>query len=137
METPLRERSGGHIGTAPTVSFGGLRLEWLISFRWIVRKWLFCLCGIVRKDMMEIGKGGPMCPPVSPHKGASIVKFPRTMRDTQTDFWYGNAATRTFGRAHRHRPYGIVWADCVWAVDFVGGLCANGYFVYVGLRGKI
>ena len=25
METPLRERSGGHIGTAPTVSFGGLR----------------------------------------------------------------------------------------------------------------
>ena len=26
METPLRERSGGHAGTAPTVSFG-----------WIVR----------------------------------------------------------------------------------------------------
>ena len=24
METPLRERSGGHTGTAPTVSFGGL-----------------------------------------------------------------------------------------------------------------
>ena len=23
METPLRERSGGHIGTAPTVSFWG------------------------------------------------------------------------------------------------------------------
>ena len=22
METPLRERSGGHIGTAPTISFG-------------------------------------------------------------------------------------------------------------------
>ena len=35
METPLRERSGGYIGTAPTVSFG-----------WIVRKWLFRLCGI-------------------------------------------------------------------------------------------
>ena len=26
METPLRERSGGHTGTAPTVSFGGLRV---------------------------------------------------------------------------------------------------------------
>ena len=25
METPLRGRSGGHTGTAPTVSFGGLR----------------------------------------------------------------------------------------------------------------
>ena len=35
METPLRERSGGHAGTAPTVSFG-----------WIVCKWLFCLCGL-------------------------------------------------------------------------------------------
>ncbi|WP_144006283.1 hypothetical protein [Segatella oulorum] len=27
METPLRGRSGGHIGTAPTVSFGGLRMN--------------------------------------------------------------------------------------------------------------
>ncbi|MFC2319030.1 MAG: hypothetical protein ACFNLP_04675, partial [Segatella oulorum] len=50
-------------------------------------------------------------------------------------FWYGNAAARTFGRAHRHRPYafrlgrlcvgqlisfgwiargmgGVAWADC-------------------------
>ena len=27
-------------------------------------------------------------------------------------FCYGNAATRTFGRAHRHRPYGFVWGDC-------------------------
>ena len=26
METPLRGRPGGHIGTAPTVSFGGLRV---------------------------------------------------------------------------------------------------------------
>ena len=27
METPLRERSGGHAGTAPTVSFGRLRVD--------------------------------------------------------------------------------------------------------------
>ena len=27
METPLRERSGGHSGTAPTVSFGGLHVD--------------------------------------------------------------------------------------------------------------
>ena len=33
METPLRGRSGGHTGTAPTVSFG-----------WIARGW-FCLLG--------------------------------------------------------------------------------------------
>ena len=42
--------------------------------------------------------------------------FPRTMRM----FWYGNAAARTFGRAHRHRPYGFVWADWTWVVLFVG-----------------
>ena len=27
METPLRGRSGGHTGTAPTVSLGGLRVN--------------------------------------------------------------------------------------------------------------
>ena len=55
------------------------------------------------------------------------------MRDTQTYFWYGNAAARTFGRAHRHRPYvfclrelrvdvcpyGFVWVDYTRTVDFV------------------
>ena len=35
METPLCERSGGHAGAAPTVSFG-----------WITCKWLFCLGGL-------------------------------------------------------------------------------------------
>ena len=58
------------------------------------------------------------------------------MRDTQTYFWYGNAAARTFGRAHRRRPYvfrlgGLrvngcfVWADCVWNGWFRlgNGLC--------------
>ena len=38
METPLRGRSGGHIGTAPTVSFG-----------WIACGW-FCLFGGLRVD---------------------------------------------------------------------------------------
>ena len=51
METPLRGRSGGHIGTAPTVSFG-----------LITRKWFFCLCGIVWKNMMEFGRGGACVP---------------------------------------------------------------------------
>ena len=63
-------------------------------------------------------------------------------------FAYGNAAVRTFGRAHRRRPYGFVWVDCAWTVDAVwglriggwfrlGGLRVNGYFVCVGLRGKL
>ena len=56
-----------------------------------------------------------MCPPASPHKGASIVH----LRVQCVYFWYGNAAARTFGRARRHRPYGFVWIDCAWMVDFV------------------
>ena len=73
METPLRGRSGGHAGTAPTVSFGGLRVGRLVSFGqitcgrlvsfvWIARKWLFYLCGIVWKNMMRIGRGGACVP---------------------------------------------------------------------------
>ena len=51
METPLRGRSGGHAGTAPTASFG-----------WIARKWLFCLYGIAWKNMVEVGRGGAYVP---------------------------------------------------------------------------
>ena len=46
METPLCGRSGGHTGTAPTVSFGWITRKRLISFGWIAREWLFCLCGM-------------------------------------------------------------------------------------------
>ena len=119
METPLRGRSGGHIGTAPTVSFSWIACGRLISFGVNCAWTEFCLCGIAWKNMMEMGRGGPVCPPVSPCKGASIVKSPRMI----CDFWYGNAATRTFGRAHRHRPYGFVWADCTRAVGVVGVDC--------------
>ena len=42
METPLRGRSGGHTGAAPTVSFGWITRGRLISFGWIARGW-FCL----------------------------------------------------------------------------------------------
>ena len=41
METPLRERPGGHAGTAPTVLLGIARRR-LMPFGWIVFGW-FCL----------------------------------------------------------------------------------------------
>ena len=55
METPLYGRSGGHAGTAPTVSFGWIACGWLMSFGqvargmgdfvwWIACGW-FCLFG--------------------------------------------------------------------------------------------
>ena len=41
METPLRERSGGHTGTAPTVSFGQ------IARGTVNVVWVDCVCGFV------------------------------------------------------------------------------------------
>ena len=130
MEMPLRGRRGGHTGTAPTVSFGWIARGWLMSFGWIVCKWLFCLCGIAWKNMMELGRGGACVPARVAPQGRIHRSIPRTQC---VYFWYGNAATWTSGRARRHRPYGFVWVDCAWAVDFVWGrLCINDYFVCVG-----
>ena len=78
---------------------------------------------------MEMGRGGACVPArVAPTRAHSSLNSPRIMR---VFFLYGNAAARTFGRAHRRRTYGFVWvdytwaigfvwADCTWAVDFVG-----------------
>ena len=77
-----------------------------------------------------------MCPPASPHEGASIRKCTNMFWCEHASFMNGNgsftawdvpfadgnAAARTFGRAHRHRPYGFVWADCAWTVDAVLGI---------------
>ena len=67
----------------------------------------------------------PVCRPARPAKGASIVSGAKRIggnrlfahgnvsfadgnamfADGNTSFSDGNAAARTFGRAHRHRPY--------------------------------
>ena len=60
-------------------------------------RWLWADC----KAWWSLVGAVPVCPPVSPCKGASIV-HPRVQC---VYFWYGNAAARTFGRARRHRPY--------------------------------
>ena len=43
METPLCGRSGGHTGTAPTVSFERIACGWLVSFGQIARGWFYLL----------------------------------------------------------------------------------------------
>ena len=86
-------------------------MERLMSLGRIVRKWLFCLYGIVWKNMMEMGRGGACVPARVALQGRIHRLFPRAQC---VYFWYGNAATRTSGRAHRHRPYGFVWMDCAW-----------------------
>ena len=62
METPLRGRSGGHTGTAPTVSFGWITHGRLISFG-VNCSWTeFCLYGIAWRNMMEMSRGGACVP---------------------------------------------------------------------------
>ena len=64
-----------------------------------------------------------MCPPVSPCKGAFVVHPPRTMRVFLV--WkrrYADVRAGTQAPPLRFR---------------LGGLCANGHFICVGLRGKI
>ena len=95
----------------------GIAHRWLVSFEWIACKWLFCLCGIAWKIMMEIGRGGACVPARVAQQGRIHRSIPRAQC---VCFWYGNAAARTFGRARRRRPYGFVWADCTWVVLFVG-----------------
>ncbi|EGV29189.1 hypothetical protein HMPREF9431_01941 [Segatella oulorum F0390] len=59
METPLRERSGGHIGTAPTASFGWIA-HGTVDFVWMDCVQMVIL--FVWKNMMEIGRGGAYVP---------------------------------------------------------------------------
>ncbi|EGV29951.1 hypothetical protein HMPREF9431_01758 [Segatella oulorum F0390] len=44
------------------ISFGRIVCGRLVSLGWIVRKWLFCLCRIAWKNMVEIGRGGAYVP---------------------------------------------------------------------------
>ena len=76
-----------------------------VSFGWIVRKWLFGLGGIAWKNITERGRGGAYVPARVALQGR-IHRYPRAQC---VYFCYGNAAARTFGRAHRHRPYSFVW----------------------------
>ena len=114
METPLRGRSGRHIGAAPTVSFGGLRLEWLISFGWIVRKWLFCLCGIAWKNMMKLGRGHACVPARVAPQGRIHRSRPRgMMRDAQNQIpvWKRRCADVRAGT--QAPPLRFRWMLCV------------------------
>ena len=55
METPLRGRSGGHTGTAPTI----------LNEEWYCRNVADVAVGhgrIARKSMMEMGRGGACVP---------------------------------------------------------------------------
>ena len=137
METPLRGRSGEHAGTAPTVSFG-----------WIVRKWLFCLCGIAWKNMMEMGRGGAYVPArVAPSRAHSSFIPSRMMRV----FWVWKRRYADVRAGTQAPPLRVSfgWIVCRWLISFgwitckwlfcLGRLCVEwlvsfGEWIVHGLR---
>ena len=58
----------------------GIVHRWLISFGQIACKWYFVCVELCGKIWWRLGGAVPVCPPVSPCRGASIVHSPRTMR---------------------------------------------------------
>ena len=56
METPLRGRSGGHAGTAPTVSFGWIAYECRMVFGQIARGRLISFGGLRVGRLMSFGQ---------------------------------------------------------------------------------
>ena len=65
----------------------------------------------VWKNITEMGRGGACVPARVALSRAHSSFIPHAQC---VCFYYGNAAARTFGRAHRHRPYDFVWMDCAW-----------------------
>ena len=60
--------------------------------------------------VIKRGSGRACVPASTPHEGASIVSGAgegsnKMFAHGNASFSDGNAAARTFGRAHRHRPY--------------------------------
>ena len=96
-------------------------MGWLMSFGWIVCKWLFCLCGIAWKNMVEIGRGGACVPArvapqgrihhSSPAHNACILGMETPLRERSG----GHTGTA---------PTHFVWADCAQTVDVVWMDCA-------------
>ena len=68
----------------------------------ISRGWMMSFNGMMQKGMMEFGRGGA-CVPARVALSRAHPSFNSPPQCVY--FWYGNAAARTFGRAHRHRPY--------------------------------
>ena len=122
---------------------GGLHVGGLVSFGWIACKWYFVCVGLRGKILRSVVGAVPVCPPVSPHKGASIVKFPthnacilgmETPLRGRSGGHTGTAPTVSFGQIARGwlmsfgqvaRGMGdFVWMDCAWVVDVVWEDCA-------------
>ena len=111
---------------APPLQFrlDGLRVEWLISFGWIVCKWLFCLCGIAWQNITERSRGSACVPArvapqghirrSSPAHNACIFGMETPLHGCSGGHT-GAAPTISFGQI-AHETVDFVWMDCVQIV---------------------
>ena len=137
---PLRFRLG-RLRVGRLVSFGWIACGRLMPFGWIVRKWLFCLCGIVHKCITVFGRGGACVPARVALQGRIRLSSLRTMRvflvwrRRCADVRAGTQAPPLrfrLGRLGVGRliSFGMNYAWNGWCR--LGGLRVNGYFVCVG-----
>ena len=68
-----------------------------VDYGRITRGWMMPFNGMMQKGMMESGRGGA-CVPARVALSRAHPSF--ISRAQCVYFWYGNAAARTFGRAH-------------------------------------
>ena len=102
-------------------------------FVWADYAWVVILfVWVAWKNITGIGRGGACVPARVAPQGRIHRSIPRTQC---VYFWYGNAATRTFGRAHRHRPYGFVWPDWAWVSAPTQDYSIKGAFVVHPMQG--
>ena len=111
-------------------------MGWLMSLGWIACKWLFCLCGMCGKILRGVVGAVPMCPPVSPSRGASIVHPPRTMRVFLV--WKRRCANVRAGTQAPPLRVSFGWITCKW-LFCLGRLCVEwlvsfGEWIVHGLR---
>ena len=127
--------------SAPTVSFGWIACGRLVAFGWIVRKGLFCLCGIAWKNMMEICRGGTCVPARVALQGRIRRSFPvrdacifgmETLLRRHSGGHTGTAPTVSFGEdcVWRLIPFG----DCAWDGWCRLGKCGVGVISSVARR---
>ena len=110
-----------------------------VSFGRIACKWLFCLCKIAWKNMMEFGRGGACVPARVALQGrihrsipahyACILGMETPLRG-RSGGHTGTAPTVSFGQIARG-TVGVVWVDCVWTVGFVWVDCVCGFVCWL------
>ena len=96
-------------------------------FGWVVRKWLFCLCGIAWQNMMGIGRGGACVPArvtpqgrihrSSPAHHACIFGMETPLRGRSGGLHVGGFVCLLVGENCAHEPTPSVLYFCQPRVD--------------------